>query len=341
VWLYPGQTRTKLKGTLPKLPLFPLDVIKQNTLLLPMPNLANVMQDLDLIQHIFPIVVGTDTHSVFQKGYKDVLKSLNAKGVFHTGPAQCLDVVKGRVVKRQLKSLPPTVMSNKLFAELLALKLNIAASDRQKFPAGFSDLIYDRSKDTVTPFDNHTIRQIALMADSALGCEQDDLGDLEYLAGVLKSINEAFRGPLDTLVWNCVKVQLKGVRPLKPVPFLRANPGIISPMNNPDADMPLPLAGFKLDQNYPNPFNPTTTISFNLPEDAVVSLTIYNMLGQEVATLLNRELLDQGAQEVEFNASNLASGLYFYRVVAETAGDPEEGVASSTFTEVKKMLLLK
>ena len=85
---------------------------------------------------------------------------------------------------------------------------------------------------------------------------------------------------------------------------------------------------FSLDQNYPNPFNPTTVISFNLEKPGFTSLTVYNILGQKVATLLS-EQLSAGQHEVTFNAANLASNVYFYRL--------ESG---SNFI-IKKMVLLK
>ncbi|MBI1802870.1 MAG: SBBP repeat-containing protein [Ignavibacteriae bacterium] len=93
--------------------------------------------------------------------------------------------------------------------------------------------------------------------------------------------------------------------------------------------------------NYPNPFNPTTTIEYSLPEEAYVTLKVYNVLGQEVASLLDHELLDQGTQEAEFDASNLPSGVYFYHIVAEGVGDQEEGTPGQTYVSVKKMLLMK
>ncbi len=85
---------------------------------------------------------------------------------------------------------------------------------------------------------------------------------------------------------------------------------------------------FSLDQNYPNPFNPTTTIRFGIPNESNVVLKVYNTLGQEVTTLVN-EALKPGYHLVNFNASNLASGVYLYRI---EAGD---------FVEVKKLVLLK
>lgn len=94
-----------------------------------------------------------------------------------------------------------------------------------------------------------------------------------------------------------------------------------------EIDLGIPTT-FNLEQNYPNPFNPSTTIRFTLPKDALVSLKVYNVLGQEVATLLNKEM-KAGSYNVDFNASNLSSGVYFYRI--ETSG----------FNVTKKMLLLK
>jgi len=85
---------------------------------------------------------------------------------------------------------------------------------------------------------------------------------------------------------------------------------------------------FELSQNYPNPFNPSTKIKFTVPTVSYVSLIVFNSLGQEVQTLA-REEKSEGIYEVSFNASNLPSGTYFYRI---QAGD---------FVETKKMLLLK
>ena len=85
---------------------------------------------------------------------------------------------------------------------------------------------------------------------------------------------------------------------------------------------------FTLDQNYPNPFNPTTNIRFSLPEANQVMLKVHDMLGQEVATLVNG-FMSAGSYEVDFDAENLPTGTYFYSI---TAGD---------FSSVKKMLLIK
>ena len=92
-------------------------------------------------------------------------------------------------------------------------------------------------------------------------------------------------------------------------------------------EIPLPVA-FNLSQNYPNPFNPSTTIGYQLAESGKVTLNIYNILGRKVATLIN-EYKPIGKYEVEFNTTNLPSGVYFYQLKA------------GSFVDTKKMLLLK
>ena len=99
-----------------------------------------------------------------------------------------------------------------------------------------------------------------------------------------------------------------------------------------EAEITIPLE-FSLAQNYPNPFNPSTKINFSLAFDSKVTLKIFDLLGQEVATLINGELA-AGEQEITFNAAGLNSGVYFYRINAE-------GVNGKNFTSVKKMILSK
>jgi len=93
---------------------------------------------------------------------------------------------------------------------------------------------------------------------------------------------------------------------------------------------------FSLSQNYPNPFNPITKIKFGLPENANTKLIIYDILGREVTILVNEEL-EAGYHEVDFNASNLSSGVYFYRM---QTNDPSLR-SGHGFTESKKMILMK
>jgi predicted GH43/DUF377 family glycosyl hydrolase len=80
---------------------------------------------------------------------------------------------------------------------------------------------------------------------------------------------------------------------------------------------------FHLQQNYPNPFNPTTTIRYAVPQRSLVTLTVFNMLGQQVATLVNGDV-EAGYHEVRFDAAGLASGAYFYRMQAGSYVDTKE-----------------
>lgn len=100
-------------------------------------------------------------------------------------------------------------------------------------------------------------------------------------------------------------------------------PGVIQDVE--DSEIPMT---YNLAQNYPNPFNPSTKIKFSIPEAGIVTLKVFNLLGEEVATLLNAEKT-AGNYEATFDASNLSSGIYFYKLEAQN------------FTSTKKMLLLK
>ncbi len=85
---------------------------------------------------------------------------------------------------------------------------------------------------------------------------------------------------------------------------------------------------YELVQNFPNPFNPATTINFSIQKEGMVTLKVYNILGQEVATLVN-EFKNAGAHTINFDASKLSSGIYLYRI------------DSNGFTQTKKMMLIK
>jgi hypothetical protein len=87
-------------------------------------------------------------------------------------------------------------------------------------------------------------------------------------------------------------------------------------------------AGFRLSQNYPNPFNPSTKIDFSLPSSSVIKLAVYDVLGKEVALITNSRY-ERGNYTVNFDASRLAGGIYFYRLITES------------FSETKKMVVLK
>ncbi|MBK7500951.1 MAG: T9SS type A sorting domain-containing protein [Ignavibacteriales bacterium] len=94
-----------------------------------------------------------------------------------------------------------------------------------------------------------------------------------------------------------------------------------------EVDLTLPIE-FSLEQNYPNPFNPATSIQYTISSKQNVQLLVYNVLGKEIATLVNEEK-PAGNYEVNFDASKLSSGVYFYQLQA------------GSFVETKKMILLR
>jgi hypothetical protein len=89
---------------------------------------------------------------------------------------------------------------------------------------------------------------------------------------------------------------------------------------------------YNLSQNYPNPFNPITKINYELPKDGRVKLVIYDILGREIKSLVNNEFKQAGRYTVEFNGTQFASGVYFYRIQVE---------GGKGFVDVKKMVFIK
>jgi hypothetical protein len=87
-------------------------------------------------------------------------------------------------------------------------------------------------------------------------------------------------------------------------------------------------AKFVLKQNYPNPFNPVTKINYSVPKMSFIKINVYDILGNEITTLVNEEK-SAGDYAVEFNGSNLSSGIYFYRM------------QTGTFIDIKKFILMK
>lgn len=109
--------------------------------------------------------------------------------------------------------------------------------------------------------------------------------------------------------------------------ILGGDKALYSTLSSEDQESSIPTQ-FSLRQNYPNPFNPSTTIEYGLPERTFVELKIFNILGKEVATLVN-STQEAGMHNVTFDASKLTSGVYLYKI------------KTSKFTEFKKMILLK
>lgn len=254
----------------------------------------------------------------------------------NTGTPRGFDLAKGMNFLGELKNPKVEHHNNKLAGELAALKINIAASDAEITPMGFGDLIFDNG-DTSYKYNGYTIRQIAQLVDNFLSYYRNYIGiDWARLDTILTKINNAFRGPYVQVSKS--PLMLSGVALVDTISFLKKNalakqvrlefkPEMID--NTPEK--------FALYQNYPNPFNPTTNIEFNLPEDAIVTLKIYNILGQEIETLIDEEIYLSGRSIILFNASGYPSGIYFYKMYAKTL----ESETQRVYVDSKKMLLLK
>jgi hypothetical protein len=204
-------------------------------------------------------------------------------------------------------------------------------------PPGFGELIYDDS--TGGALNGLLIKEIADSADGMLTLRWGPAPLYYRFDQVITNINHAFSGPMDTISF-AAQLRTKGVKSADAVQFIRPSgipPTLVTPLTE-EQDEP---EQFTLFQNYPNPFNPMTTIEFTLTEPSRVTLKVYNVLGQEVATLLDRRQMDDGGQEIDFSANALASGVYFYRLEVETAADEENDILAESRVDVKKMLLVR
>ncbi len=286
--------------------------------------------------------VGTDSKDkpifrwIIHPKWGDVAKSLWKKGVGGqiATPSCIFQTVDTKPIVKEIKGgLNPGKFNDILYGEAIALKFNINASDHyaKMEHSGFGTLTYNKPG---TPFDGYTIDAFADTLDHFMSwCSYSGVGTAADFEAAAHDFNTAFSGPFDTVTFGAGgKIVVKGVRAVGTVPYLFRASAQVPPTTPvlPYRDDQNPVS-YKLEQNYPNPFNPTTTIEFNLSQDAFVTLTVYNILGQEVMTLLNHEQVTGGDNEVSFDGSRLASGVYYYRL---TVNDGE-------FQQVKKMMLLK
>jgi hypothetical protein len=227
--------------------------------------------------------------------------------------------------------------NNTLAGELLALKMNIAASDVGITPATFGDLKFMDPANPGDVLNGLNLRQITARVDSVMTLWEWFPGvNYDALSASLRKINRSFAGPMDTVSLRPMK--------LEPVAALFTK-NFLVPNTAPPAELPpyVPLdsfeetpASFALMQNFPNPFNPYTTIEFEIPAVSSVDLKVYDLTGREVAALLEEALLDDGTHAVEFDASQLSTGVYFYRLGVRPVGEGEKPLST-----VRKMMLIK
>ena len=327
------------------------------------PNVADLFKAMG---STYVQVGNVAARSVLVKKPSDLKSSLIYRSsIYHQGPPTCFGFLGyEKVMTRQQSHFypenPPT--NNKLFSEAVALEANILASDLHLTPPGFGDLLYDDGSNN--PLNGHSIRFIANVVNEYMssndaipssGSSADHVhcnmpAGFEWLDSLklwqtIRNIDSAFSGPIRVVQWDSDYLNhllLAPVRAVTDVAYMHINPSFeqtgklpssfTDPVRVPDR--------FQLMQNFPNPFNPTTTIEFDLPVDANVTLKIYNILGEEVGELLNYQAYRAGSQRLDFDASGLASGVYFYRIVAERLDN--DGVAGGQrFTQVKKMMVIK
>jgi hypothetical protein len=143
------------------------------------------------------------------------------------------------------------------------------------------------------------------------------LGNGNYLTSNAGGVHE-----LDSATGSLVRTIVPGVQGRM---FSLYDPDLLVGLGNTNGSVP---EKYSLSQNYPNPFNPSTTISFSIPKAGFVTLKVYNVLGEEVKSLVNHQL-SAGSYDFDFDASDLSSGMYFYTI---RTGD---------FSETKKMMLVK
>jgi hypothetical protein len=128
-------------------------------------------------------------------------------------------------------------------------------------------------------------------------------------------------GPLDSLenvpaMAYPITNQIRIPSPARAVEFVLLEPGQ-NTLSVGESDVEGLAQRFELLQNYPNPFNPRTMITFTLPRTSRVTLRVYDLLGREIAALVDGESLAAGTHDVSFDASHLSSGVYFYRLQAD------------------------
>jgi hypothetical protein len=234
---------------------------------------------------------------------------------------------------------------NPLAQQLGVFKLNIAASEQVVFqsdpaipPVKFGDLVYLQIG---SPFNLMKLSSIALRVDSIMtywnilkDSNTTHHPPYDSVTAILKKLNAAFATPIDSvdIVYTTFKpaLTLRGEVKLVDIPYLtrdrseeRTSATIVRTRNIPEI--------FSLQQNFPNPFNPVTTIAFYLEKTSLITLKVYDILGREVSTLIHHEIMEEGLQDVDFDASSFASGVYFYRI----------DINNGEYTDVKKLMLMK
>ena len=339
----------------------------KNDILKETPNqmtaVANVFVRIGKSGATFLGVAQTEKDSAKKYGwiyYKKETEIVKLYSSSHTGTAYPIDFLRipGKKNKKLSKAIKASRMQydNPAWEQGVLFNLNIKASEKKVTPEYFGDLLLDTSFSLMgKQLYGMPLSKIGKYLDSIMTYYQKFgvINDAAYdevklfVTKVLKRINTGFATTFSTSSSNswidttkvknqrlAYEITLLGIKSAGEVGIVKQLPtkpndeiiGVGEYDNIP--------SGISLEQNYPNPFNPTTTIHFTLSTTALVSMNVYDVLGREVATLLNNEAMEEGEHEIEFDAANLTSGVYFYRLSVAQDGDMR-------YSETKKLLLLK
>ncbi|TAK59381.1 MAG: T9SS type A sorting domain-containing protein, partial [Bacteroidetes bacterium] len=256
-----------------------------------------------------------------QRAYGWIRFTLKGKTIgdflLQTGPARGFDILGTKAFVKELKNPMTKKYNNKLAGELAALKMNIAASTHHVTQEGFGCLVFNHPMYPEHVFNGKSMNKIASFVDTMLTYYKlyyasTPTALYDSAAKWLDTINASFAGAL--AFESTSPIRLTGIKQLSEVSFLGVPSlakNFASQGNSQHSNI---IESYSLSQNYPNPFNPTTNIGFQVSDFGLVTVKVFDVLGREIATLLNQSPMEQGEYEIDFDGSSLASGMYFYKL---------------------------
>ncbi|MBM4166181.1 MAG: T9SS type A sorting domain-containing protein [Ignavibacteria bacterium] len=353
-------TISEITGKAAKLKFGKNDVLKE------LPNqmtaVANVFVKIGKSGATFLGLAQTEKDSAKKYGwihYKNAAAIVKLYTSSHSGTAYPIDYLRipGKKNKKLSKAINASRMQydNSAWEQGVLFNLNLKASEKKVTPEYFGDLLLDTTFILMgKQLYGMSLTNMGKYLDSIMtyyekfGVTNDAAYDEVrlFVSKVLKPINAGFATTFSisnswidtTKVKNqrlAYEITLLGIKTAGNVGIVKQLPTKPNDENIGIGEYDYFPSGISLEQNYPNPFNPTTTIRFEIPVGAIhelplqTTLKVYDVLGREVATLLNNEPMEEGEHEVQFDANGLTSGVYFYRLQTEN------------IVQTRKMILLK
>jgi hypothetical protein len=227
--------------------------------------------------------------------------------------------------------VPVTKPSGVAADETNSFDFRVVALDDDGTVVGISEHVNGFAEDNIAPAKVAAVTGSISGSEISLDWNSVTDNDLKHYAVFSSSVTD-FTSEEPIAVTNSTNITVENDEYSSVIVVAVDNHNNYGPASDPfvitSAEVEDGITEFALDQNYPNPFNPSTQISYSLPQNAKVTLNVYNSLGQMVKVLVN-EVQGAGSHEVTFNASDLPSGMYIYRLQA------------GSFVMTKKMTLLK